>query len=60
TEDDPFRATVTNYKNPYLMGYGMGVRTTLFGFYAKFDYAWGVDNGYTNKAIPYVTLGYDF
>ncbi len=19
-----------------------------------------VDNGYTNKAIPYVTLGYDF
>ncbi|MEO6286064.1 MAG: hypothetical protein ABIN80_12350 [Dyadobacter sp.] len=60
SEDDPFRATVTNFKNPYLMGYGAGVRTTLFGFYAKFDYAWGVDNGYTNKPIPYVTLGYDF
>lgn len=60
SEDEPFRATVTNYKNPYLMGYGAGVRTTLFGFYAKFDYAWGVDNGYTNKPIPYVTLGYDF
>ncbi|WP_138481862.1 hypothetical protein [Dyadobacter bucti] len=59
-EGDPFRATVTNYKNPYLMGYGVGARTTLFGFYAKFDYAWGVDNGFTNKAIPYVTLGYDF
>lgn len=60
TEEDPFRATVTNFKNPYLMGYGVGARTTLFGFYAKFDYAWGVDNGYTNKAVPYVTLGYDF
>lgn len=60
SEDDPFRATVTNFKNPYLMGYGVGARTTLFGFYAKFDYAWGVDNGYTNKPIPYVTLGYDF
>jgi hypothetical protein len=60
SEDEPFRATVTNYKNPYLMGYGAGVRTTLFGFYAKFDYAWGVDNGYINKPIPYVTLGYDF
>jgi hypothetical protein len=59
-ENETFRATVTNYKNPYLMGYGAGVRTTLFGFYAKFDYAWGVDNGYTNKPIPYVTLGYDF
>jgi len=57
---DPFRATVTNFRNPYLMGYGVGARTMLFGFYAKFDYAWGVDNGVTNKAIPYVTLGYDF
>lgn len=60
TEGDPFRAIVTNFKNPYLMGYGLGARTTLFGFYVKFDYAWGVDNGYTNKPIPYVTLGYDF
>lgn len=58
--DEPFKATVTNYRNPYLMGYGIGARTTVFGIYVKFDYAWGVDNGYTNKAIPYVTLGYDF
>ncbi|GAB2800641.1 hypothetical protein GCM10027275_53400 [Rhabdobacter roseus] len=57
---EPFRASVTNFRNPYLMGYGVGARTMLFGFYVKFDYAWGVDNGITNKAIPYVTLGYDF
>jgi Tol biopolymer transport system component len=60
SESEAFRAIVTNFKNPYLMGYGLGARTTLFGFYVKFDYAWGVDNGYTNKPIPYVTLGYDF
>ncbi|MEO6686602.1 MAG: hypothetical protein ABIN24_11580 [Dyadobacter sp.] len=58
--EDPFKATVTNYRNPYLMGYGIGARTTVFGIYVKFDYAWGIDNGSTNKAIPYVTLGYDF
>lgn len=57
---DPFRATVTNFRNPYLMGYGVGARTMLFGYYVKFDYAWGVDNGVTNDAIPYITLGYDF
>jgi hypothetical protein len=57
---EPFRATVTNFRNPYLMGYGVGARTMLFGFYVKFDYAWGIDNGVTDKAIPYVTLGYDF
>ncbi|WP_025762088.1 hypothetical protein [Dyadobacter tibetensis] len=59
-DGDPFRVTVTDFNNPYLMGYGVGVRSTLFGFYVKLDYAWGVDNGYTNKPIPYVTLGYDF
>jgi len=58
--EEPFKATVTNYKNPFLTGYGIGARTTVFGIYVKFDYAWGVDNGYTNKPIPYVTLGYDF
>jgi hypothetical protein len=57
---EPFRATVTNFKNPYLMGYGVGARTMLFGFYVKFDYAWGIDNGVQEKAIPYITLGYDF
>lgn len=59
-DGDPFRATVTDFKNPYLYGYGAGIRTTVFGFYVKFDYAWGVDNGYTQKPIPYVTLGHDF
>lgn len=58
--DNPWRATVTNFKSPFLMGYGAGVRTTLFGFYVKLDYAWGVDNGIRGKGIPYVTLGYDF
>jgi hypothetical protein len=57
---DPFYAIVTDYRNPFLIGYGVGVRTTLFGFYAKFDYAWGIDNRTNQKAKPYVTIGYDF
>ncbi len=56
----PFRATVTNFKNPFLLGYGIGARTMLFGYYIKFDYAWGVENKVVGKAIPYLTLGYDF
>ncbi|GAA4415117.1 basic secretory protein-like protein [Nibrella viscosa] len=56
----PFRATVTNFKNPFLIGYGAGVRTMLFGYYVKFDYAWGLENNVVSKAIPYLTLGYDF
>lgn len=56
----PFRATVVNFRNPYIWGYGLGVRTMLFGIYGKFDYAWGVDNSVVKKPIPYLTLGYDF
>ncbi len=57
---DPFRATVTNFKNPFLLGYGAGARTMLFGYYVKFDYAWGVENNVVGKPVAYLTLGYDF
>lgn len=56
----PFRATVTNFKNPFLIGYGAGARTVLFGYFVKFDYGWGLENRVVGKPIAYLTLGYDF
>ena len=56
----PFRATVTNFKNPFLIGYGAGIRTTIFGYFVKFDYAWGLEDRTVGTPIPYLTLGYDF
>ncbi len=56
----PFRAVVTNFKNPFLIGYGAGVRTTIFGYFVKFDYAWGMEDKTVGKPIAYLTLGYDF
>ena len=56
----PFRAVVTNYKNPFLIGYGAGARTMLFGYFVKFDYAWGIEDKFVSKPIAYLTLGYDF
>lgn len=58
--EDYFSATVNNFRNPFMIGYGLGARTLLFGFYLKFDYAWGLDNGDIGKPISYLTLGYDF
>jgi len=57
---NPFSGTVTNFSNPLLVGYGVGVRTTLFGFYGKADVAWGRENYVTNPPKFYFTLGYDF
>lgn len=57
---NPFKAAVTNFKNPFLIGYGAGARTILFGYYVKFDAAWGLENYEMQKPMMYLTLGYDF
>jgi hypothetical protein len=57
---NPFRATVTNFKNPFLVGYGLGVRTTLLGYFVKADYAWGLEDKTVGPAKLYLSLGYDF
>jgi hypothetical protein len=58
--NSPFKAIVKNYKNPFLMGYGGGVRTTVAGYFLKFDLAWGVEDYATKQPKLYVTIGEDF
>ena len=55
-----YGSTVTTYKNPFLTGYGFGMRTLLLGFYAKGDVAWGIENKKVGSSKFYLTLGYDF
>jgi hypothetical protein len=56
----PFSAAVTNYQSPFLIGYGAGVRTMLFGYYVKLDLGWGLQNKILSKPQLYLTFGYDF
>jgi hypothetical protein len=58
--DNPFRATVTNFKNPFLMGYGVGARTTILGYSVKLDYAWGLEDKEVTQPRFYLSLGQDF
>jgi len=57
---NPFSGTVTSYTSPILVGYGVGIRSTVLGFYTKFDLAWAQENYVTSKPKPYFTLGHDF
>ena len=57
---NPFTATVINFRNPFLVGYGVGARTTLLGFYGKADVAWGQQDYVTKGPKFYFSLGYDF
>ncbi|MBF8963459.1 hypothetical protein I0P70_09390 [Pontibacter sp. FD36] len=60
TNTSPFEITVINYRNPFLLGYGVGARTTLFGVYGKVDMAWSQEDNSRRGPKFYITLGYDF
>lgn len=59
-EDGPFRAQIKNYINPWLYSYGLGVRTVVFSYYVRFDFAWPVENYKVGEPRAHLTLGFDF
>ncbi|NQZ75498.1 MAG: translocation protein TolB [Ekhidna sp.] len=59
-EADPFSAEIVKFQNPWLGGFGYGLRTVLFGYYIKFDVARPYLDGEVNDRRYYFTLGLDF
>lgn len=57
---NPFRATVTNFKNPFLMGYGIGIRSRLLNHIVRIDYAWGMEDKEVLSPMLHLSLGRDF
>lgn len=58
--ENPFFAEIVKFQNPWLGGYGYGLRTVLFGYYIKFDVATPYIDGSTRDKRFYFTLGLDF
>lgn len=59
-ENNAFKAEIQTFKNPWLMGYGVGLRSMIFGYFMKFDLAFPYEDNITRDAKFYVTLGHDF
>ncbi len=59
-QSGPVSVRVRRFRDPIIYGYGFGARTTLFGYYIRADYAWGVETGIRQKAKLHISLGYDF
>lgn len=57
---NPFFAEVTNFKNPFLVGYGAGIRTSLLGFLIKADYGFGLEDKEVSSGKLYISVGRDF
>jgi len=52
--------TIDTQRDPIVAGYGFGLRTMLFGYFARFDWAWGIENQQVNSGIFYFSLSLDF
>ena len=45
---------------PFAGGYGFGARSTLLGYFLKFDVAWPMNVFFKGKPVMYFALGLDF
>lgn len=52
--------TLKNQTDPIAAGVGWGIRTTLLGYFIRFDRAWGIENYDFKKPRYYFSLGLDF
>lgn len=57
----PITAKVINVRDPIIAGFGGGLRSKLFGYFVRFDTAWGIqDSEVASKPIYYLSLSLDF
>ena len=45
---------------PFAGGYGFGARSTLFGYFLKFDAGWPMTGFFNSKPVLYLSMGLDF
>jgi hypothetical protein len=48
------------YRDPLVIGYGGGIRTTILGYYLKLDYARGIETRNIQDGKFYLSMGLDF
>ncbi len=51
---------VNFFRDPIVLGYGVGARTMLFGYFVRVDYAWGVETKVVQEPKLYLSIGTDF
>ncbi len=57
---NPITVIIKNQKEPIVCGYGLGLRSRIFGYFLRADWAWGVENGVVQPPIFYLSLSLDF
>ncbi len=58
----PITARINRQVDPWVGGFGLGLRVNVFGYFLRFDYAWGVEDYkiYKPKGMFSFSIGLDF
>lgn len=56
----PITVRLDNKRDPIIGAYGFGFRSKIFGYFLRFDYAWGVEDRIIRDPIIHLSLGKDF
>jgi hypothetical protein len=57
---NPFTVTLEKEIDPLVGGFGFGIRSRLFGYFLRADYAYGIESGIIKSGIFYFSLSLDF
>ncbi len=58
--DGPLTMTIDVERPTIVAGYGFGLRTSLLGYFLRFDWAWGIEGHVILPRTFYFSLGLDF
>ncbi len=56
----PIEIEIDANREPIVAGYGFGVRSQLFGYFIRCDWAWGIENMQVLPRVFYLSLSLDF
>lgn len=56
----PITVTINTNREPIVAGFGFGLRSQLFGYFIRADWAWGIENYILLPRVFYISLSLDF
>lgn len=58
-DDKPVTINVSNLREPIIGGFGGGLRSKIWGYFVRLDFAWGIEDLQIQKPITYLSLTKD-
>ncbi len=58
--NNPITVVINEPKQAIIVGYGVGLRTRILGYFIRVDFSWGIDNYNKQNKATYFSLTTDF